>query len=104
MGAEIRSLQDLASKVSRDPALAESIKHNPAAALTDIATNSVLETDEWTYRIVVLSLGLAVLIRLLGLIVLSFKGIQSLPDGRIAIGSAGCGRISGTAGSLAAVG
>ena len=95
MGAEIKSLQDLASKVSRDPALAESIKHNPAAALNDIAANSVLETDEWTYRIVVLSLGLAVLISLLGLIVLSFKGIESLPDGLVAIGSAAVGALAG---------
>lgn len=85
-------MRDLASKVSRDPAFAESIKQNPAKALSDIAAASVLETDEWIYRIVVLSLGFAVLI---GLIVLSFKGIQSLPDGLVAIGSAAVGALAG---------
>lgn len=95
MSAEIQSLRDLASKVSRDPALAESIKKDPASALSDIAATSVLATDKWTYRIVVLSLGFAVLISLLGLIVLSFKGIQSLPDGLVAIGSAAVGALAG---------
>jgi hypothetical protein len=37
----------------------------------------------------------SLLISLLGLIVSSFKGIQSLPDGLVAIGSAAVGALAG---------
>jgi len=43
-------------------ALSDAIKDDPAGALSGIAQASALSTDKWTYRIVVLSLGFAVLI------------------------------------------
>lgn len=96
MSTQIRSLGDLASWVSKDPELENEIKNNPAAALSNIAaTASALTTDKWTYRIVVLSLGFAVLLGMGGLIVLSWKGVTSVPDGLVAIGSAAVGALAG---------
>ncbi|MGH9928538.1 MAG: hypothetical protein ACREA9_04815 [Pyrinomonadaceae bacterium] len=96
MSAQIRSLNDLASSVSTDSKLAAAIKDDPAAALSGIAAQaSALTTDKWTYRIVVLALGCAVLIGMIGLIVLSWKGVQSVPDGLVAIGSAAVGALAG---------
>jgi hypothetical protein len=93
---QIRSLEGLASRVSTDSALADAIKDDPAATLSGIAADaSALSTDKWTYRIVVLSLGFAVLIGMIGLIVLSWKGVQTVPDGLVAIGSAAVGALAG---------
>lgn len=95
MSAHIQSLGELASRVSRDPDLAKEIKDDPAGALFGIAASSALTTDKWTYRIVVLALGIAVLIGMLGLIVLSWKGVVAVPDGLVAIGSAAVGALAG---------
>ena len=66
---QIRSLEGLASRVSTDPELANAIKNDPETILSGIAADaSALTTDKWTYRIVVLSLGFAVLIGMIGLI------------------------------------
>ena len=93
---QIHSLESLASRVSTDPELANAIKNDPEATLSGIAADaSVLTTDKWTYRIVVLSLGFAVLIGMIGLILLSGKGVQSVPDGLVAIGSAAVGALAG---------
>jgi len=93
---QIRSLEGLASRVSTDPELANAIKNDPETILSGIAADaSALTTDKWTYRIVVLSLGFAVLIGMIGLIVLSWKGVQSVPDGLVAIGSAAVGALAG---------
>ena len=96
MSAQIQSLGDLASRVSSDPQLADAIKEDPATALSGIAVGaSALTRDKWTYRIVVLALGSAVLIGMVGLIILSWKGVQSVPDGLVAIGSAAVGALAG---------
>jgi hypothetical protein len=56
---QIRSLESLASRVPTDPELANAIKNDPETTLSRIAAEaSVLTTNKWTYRIVVLSLGL----------------------------------------------
>jgi hypothetical protein len=96
MSAHIQSLEGLASRVSRDPELASAIKDDPAGTLSGIAAEaSALTTDRWTYRIVVISLGFAVLIGMIGLIVLSWKNVQNIPDGLVAIGSAAVGALAG---------
>jgi hypothetical protein len=52
-------LESLASRVPTDPELANAIKNDPETTLSRIAAEaSVLTTNKWTYRIVVLSLGL----------------------------------------------
>ncbi len=93
---QIRSLESLASRVSTDPELANAIRNDPETTLSGIAAEaSALTTDKWTYRIVVLSLGFALLVGTVGLIVLSWKGVQSVPDGLVAIGSAAVGALAG---------
>lgn len=93
---QIRSLESLASRVATDAELANAIKNDPETTLSGIAADaSALTSDKWTYRIVVLSLGVAVLIAMIGLIVLSWKGVQSVPDGLVAIGSAAVGALAG---------
>lgn len=93
---QILSLEGLASRVSTDAELAEALRSDPAATLSNIAAEaSALTNDKWTYRIVVLSLGFAVLIGMIGLIILSWKGVQSVPDGLVAIGSAAVGALAG---------
>lgn len=95
MSARIESLADLATSVARDAELANSIKDDPKTALTGIAAASALTRDKWTYRIVVLALGSAVIIAMLGLILLAWKGVPSVPDGLVAIGSAAVGALAG---------
>ena len=94
MNTRIRSVSELADRVARDPELAADIRENPEAALARVA-DSPLDTDNWIYRIVVISLGLALLGSLAGLIALSWKGDRTIPDGLIAIGSAAGGALAG---------
>jgi len=53
-----------------------------------------LEWDVWIYRIVVISLGLAVLGALSGAFVLALKG-KPIPDVLVALGSAAVGALAG---------
>jgi hypothetical protein len=94
MSTRIRSVSELADRVARDPQLAADIRENPEAAIARVA-DGPLDTDNWIYRIVVLSLGLALLGTLAGLIALSWKGDRTIPDGLVAIGSAAVGALAG---------
>jgi hypothetical protein len=68
---------------------------NEKVAQQTIAQLTALITDKWTYRIVVLSLGIAVMIGMIGLIVLSWRGVTVLPEGLVAIASAAVGALAG---------
>jgi hypothetical protein len=81
------SSTELASMVAHDQKLQEQIKQDPVGTLERLA--EPLETDPWIYRIVVLSLGLAAVGVVAGVIVL--KAIDrtiAIPDALVAIGSA----------------
>jgi hypothetical protein len=96
MSSQITTLESLASNITKDPELADAIKQDPAGTIATIAAEaSALSTDRWTYRIVVLALGISVIVGLLGLIALSWKGVQTVPDGLVAIGSAAVGALAG---------
>ncbi len=90
---KIQSVSDLAVQVANDPQLAAAIKENPAAAIAGVAANP-LQTDKWIYRMVVISLGLTVLISIVGLLIMSFYG-KLLPEGVVALGSAAVGALAG---------
>lgn len=94
MSTRIRSVSELADRVAQDPELAAAISKNPEAALARVAGRP-LDTDNWIYRIVVISLGLALLGSLAGLIALSWKGDKTTPEGLVAIGSAAGGALAG---------
>jgi hypothetical protein len=95
MSARIESLADLATSVAQNSELADAIKDDPAGAISGIAAASALTRDKWIYRIVVLSLGSAVLTGMVGLIILSLKNVPTIPDGLVAIGSAAVGALAG---------
>jgi hypothetical protein len=89
----VRTAQDLVERIEKDPWLADEIKKNPARAIAAVA-QPPLETDVWIYRIVVLSLGLAVLISLGGGIAIVMVG-KTVPDILVALGSAAVGALAG---------
>ena len=101
MEPEYRSAQELVKRVLADPTLLEKVKTDPAKELPEIADNVVrdlpppLQSDVWIYRVVVSSLGTAVLLSILGAIVLSALKITPAPELLTAIGSAAVGALAG---------
>jgi hypothetical protein len=85
MSIDNQSTKELAAALAQDPQSAEK-------AITRL---TALQTDRWIYRIVVLALGFGVLSAMSGLIILSWKGVTSVPDGIVAIGSAAVGALAG---------
>lgn len=97
----MRSANALVDKALADPQLLQKIKSEPEKELPKLAQEVVnqlpipLMEDFWLYRIVVGSLGLAVLGAVIGAIVLSAIGASSTPDILTAIGSAAVGALAG---------
>lgn len=85
MSVENQSTRELAAAIAQDPQTAEE-------AITRL---TALQTDKWIYRIVVLALGFGVLSAMIGLIILSLKRVDPVPDGLVAIGSAAVGALAG---------
>src|SRR5438034_7473782 len=87
---------DLAAHVAQDQASQLAFKADPVKALADFsAPPPPLQTDAWIYRLVVIALGLAVLIALIGAIVLASQGKADTPQVLTAIGSAAVGALAG---------
>ncbi len=93
MPVQVRTVSELAARAVHDPQLVQQLQDNPIATLAAIATP--LQNDAWIYRIVVGSLGLAVLIALIGAIVLAMGGNKETPAILTAIGSASVGALAG---------
>lgn len=94
---QVQSAADVVSKIAQDPQFAADVKANPGEAIAKVAAPMPLLTDNWIYRIVVLSLGLIVLITIIGQIVLmmSSGGTKYLTEGIIALASAAVGAMAG---------
>lgn len=88
----VQSASELAEKVAQDPKLQEEIKADPVTAIANLATP--LQTDVWIYRMVVASLGLVVLIAIIGTIYLA-NTPNGVPDALISLGSAAVGALAG---------
>ena len=58
------------------------------------ATAGPLQTDVWVYRMVVFSLGLTVLLALIGGVILALLG-KTIPEVLVALGSAAIGALAG---------
>ena len=88
--------QALADRLATDPALVQTIKDDPEAAIQKLAASGPVP-DTWVYRIVVLSLGLAVLITVVAAAILAGYGNEKIkiPEGVIAIGAAAGGALAG---------
>lgn len=91
---QIQSASDLVTKIAQDPAFEAAVKKNPAEAIAKVAAPLPLQNDNWIYRIIVGSLGAVIFITVGGGLFLAFYD-KSLPDGLIALASAGVGAIAG---------
>ena len=81
------SSTELAAMVAQDQTLQQQIKEDPVGTLRNLA--EPLESDPWIYRIVVLSLGLAAVGVVVGVIALkAMDKTVIIPDVLVAIGSA----------------
>lgn len=94
---KIQSASDVAAKIAQDPQFEAEVRANPAQAIARVAAPLPLQTDNWIYRIVVISLGLVVLVTILGQIYLMIAtaGTKFLTEGIIALASAAVGALAG---------
>lgn len=105
MNEEItRSAVTLVNRILNSDELTARVKDNPKSELPIIADQvirdlpKVLETDYWVYRIVVISLGTAVLIVVAGAVTLAAINPTAdvkIPEVLTAIGSAAVGALAG---------
>ena len=92
---QIQSAADIVSKIAQDPQFAADVKENTGEAISKVAGPMPLQSDNWIYRIVVLSLGLVVLVTIVGQIVLVVMTGKFLTEGIIALASAAVGAMAG---------
>ena len=92
MATSLRTVSQLRVRVLRDEQLKEDLRTDPETALARLDIEPV--PDTWIYRIVVGSLGLVVLLCVIGAIVLSAMG-KTAPELLIALGSAAVGALAG---------
>ena len=89
---EIGSLSEFKAALEANPTLKRQI-------MDEFSFVSPLSKDKWIYRLVVGSLGLVILVIVIGIIVLMFTGKvasdQSIPTILTAIGSAAIGALAG---------
>lgn len=92
MATSVRTVSQLRARLALDQNLRDELSANPESALARIDAEPI--PDTWIYRIVVLSLGLAVLSCIIGAIVLSALG-KAIPELLIALGSGAIGALAG---------
>jgi hypothetical protein len=92
----IRTTRDLVKRLEKDKWLQDEIRKDPAKAIAQIA-GPPLETDVWIYRLVVLSLGLTVIMVVVGAIFLTGMSpkARGVPEVLISLGSAAIGALAG---------
>jgi hypothetical protein len=100
----IRSADVLVDQVEKTPGLLAKVKSNPVEALREVAKQVTASlpppayiSDRWTYRIVVIALGLVCIASVLGAIYLSATatGTATVPDVLTALGAAAIGALAG---------
>ena len=79
-------LQEMINKMEEDPALRARASADPVETMKAMVAASPLSTDVHIYRWIVLSLGLAILISLVGGMALAFYD-KDIPDMVVAIGA-----------------
>jgi hypothetical protein len=102
MNEEIRSADELVKRAAIEPGVIEEIKADPLPVLQrlsaevtkDIPPRPPLESDPLVYRIVVLSLGLVIVLSVIGAVVLGMSG-RTIPETLTALGSGSVGALTG---------
>ena len=92
MTQRTESAVELAEIVAGSPELQEEMRADPTGTLQRLA--APLETDVWIYRAVVCSLGLTMILVIVGSCVLVLFD-KPIPDVLVAIGTASVGAIAG---------
>jgi hypothetical protein len=106
MSGPPRSADLLVSQVLNTPGLLDQVKTNPEGTLRKLAEQVTRDlpppafvTDRWTYRIVVLALGIVCVSAIGGAIYLSAiaspSGTPKIPDVLTALGAAAIGALAG---------
>ncbi len=90
----IRTMNQLAASVRNNPEVEKQFKENPSKVLDEIASRGIPNTR--VYQIVVVSLGAAILVALVGAIAIALTGqTDQIPDILVAIASASVGALAG---------
>lgn len=99
MGKNIKNFEEFKNQLVESPEIQQQFKENPVQAINQFTFTNPLGWDKWIYRIIVLTLGLSVLIILIGTFLLIFKGEikddKTVPTIFTAIGSAAIGALAG---------
>ncbi|HYG49569.1 MAG TPA: hypothetical protein VD905_01650 [Flavobacteriales bacterium] len=98
MKRQIKNFEEFKKELAADPVLQQEFKNNPVEAIQRFEQGA-LSKDVWVYRIVVASLGMAILFIALGVMVLIGTGAieddKSVPTLLTAIGSGAIGALAG---------
>ena len=90
----IRSLDELSSALARDTNLQNQFKTDPVQAIQTVAGQAAIP-DTLVYRIVISTLGAAVLLVVIGGFILVAKFGKDIPPALVSIGSASVGALTG---------
>ncbi len=94
----MQTFQEFRDALEKSPELQNEFKQDPVKAVQQFEQHA-LSSDKWIYRLVVSSLGLIILLIIIGVIVLMFndsiKDDKSVPTIFTAIGSAAIGALAG---------
>lgn len=93
--AAINTLIDLKKELNNNTDLQNQFKEDPVKATQNLVEKGASVPDNWIYRIVVGSLGLAVLLVIIGTIILNPGNDQNLPTVFTAIASGAIGALAG---------
>lgn len=92
-GESQHSLSRIMTDVASDENISSEVRVKLLKELSQIPTP--LQSDKWIYRLVVVFLGGAVTMTLIGGFVLKYKSAADLPEGLLALGSAAVGALAG---------
>lgn len=99
MHTPIKSFDDFKSELIAKPELQKQFKDDPVQAVKQITQQSPLDTDKWSYRIIVLALDITILSVVTGVMILIGAGKitddKQVPTIFTAIGSTAFGALAG---------
>ena len=95
---DIKSFVDFKQELMKNTDLQDQFKNDPVKAVQQITTASPILPDTWIYRIVVGSLGLAIILVIIGVVILTINNSgadKSVPTILTAIASGAIGALAG---------
>lgn len=102
MSKKVESFTEFKKELETNKELQNRFKENPVQAVQQFEQKNPLDTDPWIYRIIVLSLGITLLVIVVGVIYLmldgNIKDDEAVPTIFTAIGSAAVGALAGLLG------